>query len=370
MTYPIHDKLTQLPPELVALEDYQRLAPDFIPEPIYTYIRSGGADEHTLKRNSDAFSKLSLYNRVLVDFEQANTHTHLLGERFRHPILLAPVAHQGLVHHDAELATAQAADALEAGFVCSTLASKPIESIAANTTAPKWFQLYFQSSRTRTLALVERAQACGYSALVVTVDVPINGLRNHIQRSGFQLPENAQDISATNEHQTPIELNAEQSIIFQGLMSEAPKWQDIEWLKQNTQLPIVLKGISHPQDAQRALSIGVAGFVVSNHGGRSLDTLPATLDMLPAIRQAVGDSTPVLLDGGIRRGTDIFKALALGADAVMVGRPQMYALAVAGALGVAHMLKLLRDELEVTMALCGCQTLSDINEHCLFKPNT
>ncbi len=368
MSYPIHDKLTQLPSDIVALEDYQRLAPDFIPEPVYTYIRSGGADEHTLQQNRDAFSALSLYNRVLVDFEQASTRTQLLGEDFRHPILLAPVAHQGLVHEDAELATAQAADALDAGLICSTLASKPMEQIAANTQAPKWFQLYFQSSRQQTMALVDRAQDCGYTALVVTVDVPINGLRNHIQRSGFQLPDNVQATHTASRPQTPVELSPEQSVIFQGLMSEAPTWQDIEWLKQTTQLPIILKGISHPQDAQRALSIGVDGFVVSNHGGRSLDTLPATIDMLPAIRQVVGDTIPLLLDGGIRRGTDVFKALALGADAVLIGRPQIYALAVAGALGVAHMLKLLRDELEVTMALCGCATLEDITTDCLFKP--
>ncbi|MAZ88642.1 MAG: alpha-hydroxy-acid oxidizing enzyme [Cellvibrionaceae bacterium] len=368
MSYPIYEKLTQLPNDIVALEDYQRLAPDFIPEPVYTYIRSGGADEHTLRRNSDAFNALSLYNRVLVDFDQANTHTQLLGECFRHPILLAPVAHQGLVHTDAELATAQAADALEAGLICSTLASKPMEQIAANTTAPKWFQLYFQASRQHTKTLVERAAASGYTALVVTVDVPINGLRNPIQRSGFQLPDNIQAINTASKSQSPVELNPEQSIIFQGLMSEAPTWRDIEWLRQNTQLPIILKGISHPKDAQRALSLGIDGFVVSNHGGRSLDTLPATIDMLPAIRQIVGDTIPVLLDGGVRRGTDIFKALALGADAVLIGRPQIYALAVAGALGVAHMLKLLRDELEVTMALCGCPTLKDINPDCLFKP--
>lgn len=367
MTYPIYPKLSSIPADLVALDDYEELAKKFIPDAVYTYIQSGGGDEYTLNRNRRAFSELQLYNRVLEDFKQASTRTCLLGESFRHPILLAPVAHQKLVHTEAELATAEAADALEAGMITSTLASRPLEDIAAQTNAPKWFQLYFQTCRDQTLALVKRAEQSGYTALIVTVDVPINGLRNNIQRSGFLLPEDAQAINNASEDQPVKQLTLEQSVIFQGIMSEAPTWKDIAWLCEQTALPVILKGISHPQDAQRAIDCGAKGVVVSNHGGRALDTVPATIELLPAISRAIGEQSIVLLDGGIRRGTDIFKALALGADAVLVGRPQIYALAVAGALGVAHMLKTLRDELEVTMALCGITKLSEINSECLFQ---
>ncbi|NIB38742.1 alpha-hydroxy-acid oxidizing protein [Pseudomaricurvus alkylphenolicus] len=367
MSYPIHRKINTIPSDLVSLDDYERLAIDFMPSPVYEYIRSGGGDETTLKQNRSAFSKISLYGRILVDFEQATTKTELLGQKFRHPVLLAPVAHQGLVHCEGEIATSEAAHAMETGLITSTLASKELEHIAEKTDSPKWFQLYFQSNRAETLALVRRAETAGYSALIVTLDVPINGLRNHIQRSGFQLPANLQSIQPSSRNLPPKELTPEQSIIFQGIMSEAPGWQDIHWLQEQTQLPLVIKGITHPQDARMAIDAGVKGIVVSNHGGRGLDSLPATIELLPIIRKAVGDDFTLLLDGGIRRGTDVFKALALGADAVLVGRPQVYALAIAGALGVAHMLKVLRHELEVTMALCGCPTLADINSDCLFS---
>ena len=256
---------------------------------------------------------------------------------------------------------------MEAGFITSTLASQSLEAIAAQTDQPKWFQLYFQSDKEYTSALIKRAEKASYSALVVTLDVPINGLRNQLQRSGFQLPTSAQAMNPIASQAQPKILSPEQSIIFQGMMSEAPTWQDIDWLRQQTRLPIILKGITHPQDALQAIAAGANGIVVSNHGGRGLDTLPATIEALPGIRKAVGDDITLLVDGGIRRGTDIFKALALGANAVLIGRPQVYGLAVAGALGVAHMLKILRDELEVTMALCGCPSLADINTDCIFK---
>lgn len=367
MSYKIHPKLTTIPNDLVALDDYERLAREFMPHPVYEYIRSGGGDEISLRRNREAYSNLQLYNRILTRFDQATTRTELVGQRFRHPILLAPVAHQQLVHNDGELASAQAAQAMEAGFITSTLASQSLEAIAAQTDQPKWFQLYFQSDKEYTSALIKRAEKASYSALVVTLDVPINGLRNQLQRSGFQLPASAQAMNPVASQAQPKILSPEQSIIFQGMMSEAPTWQDIDWLRQQTRLPIILKGITHPQDALQAIAAGANGIVVSNHGGRGLDTLPATIEALPGIRKAVGDDITLFVDGGIRRGTDIFKALALGANAVLIGRPQVYGLAVAGALGVAHMLKILRDELEVTMALCGCPSLADINTDCIFK---
>ena len=354
-------KLDRIPPALAAVADYERWAQDFVPHAIYEYVAGGAADDLTLHENRRAFDRIELAGRVLADCAHGTTALTLLGQSFRHPILLAPVAYLQLVHPAGEIATAQAADALEAGFVASTLSSVSLEAIAAELHGPKWFQLYCQPTRERTLALVRRAEAAGYGALVVTVDAPIDGVRNRAQRAGFVLPRH---VRAANLPDAPApgrtRLPREQSVVFQGLMAHAPTWADLAWLRKATPLPVLVKGILHPDDAVRAADLGLAGVVVSNHGGRTLDGLPASIMALPRVRAAVGADFPVLLDGGIRRGTDVFKARALGADAVLVGRPQVYALAVAGALGVAHVLRVLREELEVTMALTGCPTLSDI----------
>ena len=359
-------KLKRIPPELASVSDYERLAKDFVPRGVYEYIAGGGADEITLNKNRCAFDHIELSSRVLTDCTGGTTALTLLGEQFRHPVLLAPVAYQKLVHPDGERATAQAADALEAGFIASTMSSVSLEDIAAELSKNKWFQLYFQESREWTLSLVRRAEVAGYTALVVTVDVPINGLRNRAQRAGFALPQQVQAVNLHGMPQpSPPTLGPEQSVVFQGLMVSAPSWADLEWLRRQTPLPIIVKGIIHPADATRVADMGLAGVVVSNHGGRTLDGLPASISALPAVRAALGPDFLVLLDSGIRRGTDIFKAIALGANAVLVGRPQVYALAVAGALGVAHMLRLLREELEVTMALTGCPTLASINSEAL-----
>jgi 4-hydroxymandelate oxidase len=281
--------------------------------------------------------------------------------------LLAPVAYQRLVHRDAELATAQAAAALETGMVVSTLASTALERLAAELPRNKWFQIYWQGGRAATAKLAARAERAGYSALVVTVDVPITALRNRAARAGFRHPQN---VTAVNVDAAPAEivLDLGQSRVFQGVMATAPTWDDIRWLAAETTLPLLVKGLLHPDDAERAVELGAAGVVVSNHGGRALDEAPATLTALRLIRRRVPPDFPLLVDGGIRCGGDVFKALALGAQAVLIGRPQLYALAVAGAAGVAHMLRVLRDELEVTMALAGCPTINLISERALWPP--
>jgi len=349
-------KLDHIPPELAAVSDYEQRAKDFVPHAIYEYVAGGVADDVTLRKNRSAFDRIELAGRVLTDCTTALT---LLGQPFRHPILLAPLAYQQLVHPAGEIATAQAADALEAGFVCSTLASVPLEEVVAELHGPKWFQLYCQPTRERTLTLVRRAEAAGYDALVVTVDAPINGVRNRARRAGFTLPKHVRAVNLQGTSPPAASrLTPEQSGVFQGLMAHAPTWADLAWLRGETPLPVLVKGILHPDDALRTVDLGLAGMIVSNHGGRTLDGLPANITALPRVRTAVGADVPVLLDGGIRRGTDVFKALALGADAVLVGRPQVYALSVAGALGVAHVL---REELEVTMALTGCPTLDNID---------
>jgi 4-hydroxymandelate oxidase len=273
-----------------------------------------------------------------------------------------------LFHAQGELASVLAAGVMGGLAVVSTQASVSMDTIASNAQAPLWFQLYWQGSRDATLALIQRAETAGYRALVFTVDAPLSGARNREQRAGFSLPPDMAHINAQPIQLPTIKENM--SAIFDGLMAIAPTWADMEWLAEQTSLPILLKGILHPDDASKAVDIGAAGIVVSNHGGRVLDGVPTSLSALPGVVAAVHGQVPVLVDGGIRRGTDILKARALGATAVMIGRPYIYALATAGALGVAHLIRVLREELEIAMALSGCKTLDDIHSSVLTTGNT
>ena len=225
---------------------------------------------------------------------------------------------------------------------------------------PLWFQLYLQHDRGFTQALVQRAEAAGYEALVLTVDAPTSGIRDRERRAQFRLPPGIGPVNLAGLQPAPApQLQPGQSALFDGLLHQAPTWDDIAWLRSITRLPVLLKGVLHPADATQAVAAGAAGVIVSNHGGRTLDTAPPTAVALPRVAQAVAGAVPVLVDGGIRRGTDVLKAMALGASAVLVGRPAVHGLAHAGAAGVAHVLRLLRDELEVAMALTGCKTLAD-----------
>ncbi|RZI98736.1 MAG: alpha-hydroxy-acid oxidizing protein, partial [Rubrivivax sp.] len=336
----------------------------------WAYLKGGSADESTLGDNVAAFARLKILPRVLQDLSGANTRLELLGMALEHPLLLAPVAYQRLAHPQGELATVLAASAMKTAMVVSTQASVSLEDIAAQAQAPLWFQLYIQPDRDFTRALVRRAEAAGYRAIVVTVDAPVNGVRNREQRAGFHLPP---DIDAVNlqgmAQPAGHTASAGDSPLFgSSLAQTAPGWRDLAWLQSITALPILLKGVLSPLDAKLALEHGVAGLIVSNHGGRALDSVPATIDALPAIVHAVQGRVPLLLDGGIRRGTDVFKALALGADAVLVGRPAVWGLAAAGPVGVVHVLHLLRAELEVAMALAGTPTLESITPAALWPP--
>lgn len=361
-------RLTAIPREIAAVADYEAYARARVDANAWAYIASGAADELSWRDNRAAFDRLRLEGRVLADVRGGHTRLELFGQAFAHPILLAPVAYQRLAHPDGELATVQAAAAMEAGMVVSTLASVRLEDIARYAQAPLWFQLYIQPDRGFTMELVRRAEAAGYQALVVTVDAPVAGVRNREQRAGFHLPPG---VEAVNLHgmppAPPIRLAAGQSAVFDGLMAHAPSWGDIEALRAATRLPLILKGITSARDATRALAAGVDGIIVSNHGGRTLDTLPAALDALPPIADALGGRLTVLVDGGICRGTDIVKAIALGAQAVLIGRAWVYGLAAAGPLGVAHVIRLVRDELEVAMALTGCRTLADITPGVILR---
>jgi len=354
-----------LPQGLVSLLDHEQHAKTLLPEAVWAYFNGGAADETTLRANALAWPTLELLPRVLRPLAGGHTRVRLLGRTLAHPILVAPMAHQGLAHPHGEHATALGAAALGAGLVVSTQASTRLEDVA-DTYLPDadrgalWFQLYMQPDRGLTRALVQRAEAAGYEALVLTVDAPVQGVRDRERRAGFVLPA---QVSAANLAGMPVPnqalLQPGQSALFDGLLAHAPTWDDVAWLRSITHLPVLLKGIAHPADAVEAVRCGAAGVIVSNHGGRTLDTVPATARLLPQVVRAVQGDVPVLVDGGIRRGTDVLKAMALGASAVLVGRPILHGLTNAGATGVAHVIRLLRDELEMAMALTGCRTLAD-----------
>ncbi len=357
--------------EIVCLADHEQRAAEMLDANAWAYFSGGAADEHSLRANRNAWDALTLWPRVLRPLAHGHTRIRLLGQDCAHPLLVAPMAYQRLAHADGELASAYAAAALGAGFTLSTQASLPLE-VAAQAVlgtvgrGPLWFQLYLQHDRGFTRELVQRVERAGYEALVLTVDAPVSGVRDRERRAGFHLPAGISAVNLQGLGVPPAPATEpDHSPLCAGLLRHAPTWEDVAWLQAQTRLPVLLKGILHPMDALQAARLQVAGIIVSNHGGRTLDTVPATAIALPRIVQALrtqpgaGAELPVIVDGGIRRGTDVLKAVALGASAVMVGRPIVWGLANAGAAGVAHVLRLLRDELEIAMALTGCATLAD-----------
>ena len=293
--------------------------------------------------------------RPLCHLVGGHTRLNLFGQALEHPILLAPVAYQRLFHPDGEVASAMAASAQGGQMVISSLASQPIETIVQGTLqaggqAP-WFQLYWQGERNRTLRLMQRAINAGSHVIVLTVDAPV-------KLANLQLPDG---ITAVNIEEQALMTN-KGSAVFDGWMTLAPTWDDLDWLRQQTDLPIVIKGLLHPADAQQAVELGCDGIIVSNHGGRVFDGAPPSLEALKHIVQRIGDDIPILFDSGIRHGRDVFVALAYGASAVLLGRPYVWGLAANSAMGVAHVIRIIRDELEMTMALCGCAHIDEIDE--------
>jgi 4-hydroxymandelate oxidase len=341
-----------IPREAVCLDDFERLARTRLPGPTYDYVAGGAADEVTLRANRDAYGKIRLRPRVLVDVSTVDTTTHLLGHDLPFPVLIAPTAFHRLVHEGGECATARAAAAAGIPYIVSTSTTTPLDAIAAAApAATRWFQLYFLPGRRNTQNLVEIAASSGVRALCLTVDTPVAGARNREQRSGVQLPTG---VSAPYFHHV-VDSTGE-AWDFQVVT-----WPDVDWLRSTTSLPILLKGIVTAEDARLAVDHGVQGIIVSNHGGRNLDTAPATIDALPEVTDAVAGRIPVLVDGGIRRGTDIVKALALGATAVCIGRPVLYGLAVGGTAGVTAVLDILKAEFEGALALTGRPVASHLD---------
>ena len=363
--------LTAIPPDIRSLADYERRADVHFPAESWRHIQAGAGPELSRAANRAQFDRLRIVPRMLADMRGATTGLELFGLHHAAPILLAPVAYHRLAHPQGELATISAATALDTTMTVSTLSSIPLEDIADAARAaaaeldrqapPLWFQLYFQPDRGHSAELVRRAEAAGYQVLVVTVDASI-------KRSEFALPPgveaaNLRGMPRLSQH---AGVGGGSGILFgTPLLETAPTWDSLTWLRSQTRLPIVVKGLLSPDDARLARDCGADGIIVSNHGGRVLDGLALPLEMLPRMVEAVDDELPLLRDRGVRQRTDIHKALALGARAALIGRPQLHALAVAGIAGVAHMLHILRAELELAMAHAGCASCSAIDSRFL-----
>lgn len=345
------------------LIELESLARDKLSDVAWSYYSSGANDQISLRRNREAFSELHLKHRVLVDVSERDPSTEVLGQRIAFPVMIAPTAFHKLAHPDGELATARAADKAGTTMILSTLSTTRVEEVTAATEHDIWFQLYVYKDRGATKALVERVHAAGCKALVLTVDAPLFGRRESDIRTGFALPESMGIENMLNEAHARVDAAEGDS----GLASYVARfldaslsWKDLDWLRAISPLPVLAKGVVRPDDARRAVEHGMDGIVVSNHGGRQLDTSVATIEALPKIADEVGDETLLLMDGGVRRGTDVLKALALGARAVLIGRPVLWGLAAGGEAGVSHALELLRDEIDLAMALSGCPTVPDV----------
>jgi 4-hydroxymandelate oxidase len=349
--------------EAINLFELETRARELLPQTAYDYYASGANDEITLRENRAAYERMTLLPRMLVDVSERHMGTTALGEPVSMPILIAPTAFQGLAHPGGEVATVKAAGATKTLMILSTLSTFSIEEVMAVATGPVWFQLYVFKDRAISASLVKRAEVAGCKAIVFTVDAPLRGRRERDVRNQFKLPD---DLLIRNLLPGGLQefpggtVGSEAATHIASLFDTALAWKDIEWLAGVTTLPVLVKGILRSDDALLAVKHGASGVIVSNHGARQLDTTPATISVLPEIVDAVGGKVEVYVDGGIRRGTDVLKAIACGARAVLIGRPVLWGLASGAEAGVKYVLEMLRQEFDLAMALCGCPTLSSI----------
>lgn len=357
------------PVKPINIYEYEKVASQHLSQMAQDYYASGAWDEVTLRDNRAAFERFKLRPRMLVDVSQRDLTTKILGRSLQLPILIAPMAFQCLASPEGEIATASSAAKMGIGMVLSTLATKSIEEVAAvrkqaENYGTQWFQLYIHRDRGLTRALVELAYTNGVDALCLTVDAPMLGKREKDTRNQFALPPGMSlaNLALLKDLEIPHK-HGESGLFayFAEQLDPGITWADLEWLQSLSPLPLAVKGILRSDDAVRAVEHGASCVIVSNHGGRQLDGAIASIDALSEVVAGVGEKAEVLIDGGIRRGTDILKALALGASAVLVGRPILWGLAVGGAAGVQHVIEILQDELDLAMALSGCTKLQDID---------
>lgn len=348
---------------IFSLQEFEPLAQACLSEMAYAYISGAAADELTMRANYEDWKAIRLCPRILTDVSDIGLRIELLGQSFELPVLLAPAAFHRFCHPEGELATVKGANEAGAGLVLSSFSTVSVEEVVTAAQHPVWFQLYFQADHGLTHEMVRRAHAAGCRALCLTVDTPVLGARHREARVRFVLPK---DFRLPNLNLGPVSHRPVRSAVYSELLNPKLSWKEVEWLCSVSKLPVLLKGIMNPEDAARALNTGVAGLIVSNHGARNLDTLPSTAEALPRIAEKVAGKLPLLVDGGIRRGTDVLKAIALGASAVLIGRPYLYALAYAGPAGVARALELLRTELTMAMALTGRTSISEIDRSVLW----
>jgi len=354
--------------QLLNLFDYEKAVHAQLSTAAYGYYIGGADDEVTLEENRTAWRSVKLAPRVLNDVSERDLSTTIMGEKLSAPIIVAPMALMKLAHAAGEEAVARATSKLGIGMTLSTLSTTALEHVIQQTTAPMWFQLYVYRDRALTRSLVQRAEDAGYKALVLTVDAPIAGNRERDVRNQFQLPEGIELANLSDYALSNMDNVQDQSAIAAyaaAQLDDALTWDDLDWLSSITELPILVKGILRLDDARRAREHGAVGIIISNHGGRQLDTTPATVNVLQRFSDEGGFEGELLVDGGIRRGTDILKAIALGASGVMIGRPILWGLAVNGETGAAHVLEILMEEFDRAMALCGCTSVTDI-DHSLF----
>jgi L-lactate dehydrogenase (cytochrome) len=368
----------------INIEDLRVMARRRLPKPIYDFLEGGADDEWTLRRNLQEFDNYPLMTNTLVDIGSIDMQTQLLGQSIEWPVIIAPTGASELFHHTGEVAVAAAAGDNGTLYTLSTMSNQSLEEVAAVNDAPKVFQLYVFRDRGLVEGLVDRCKKAGYKALCLTVDTPLSGNRERDRANGLRIPPKWTLKSLFHFAMTPQwSLNATfrckyELANFRDVAPDPGKsnmaaleyvnsqfdrtvtWEDAGWVARQWSGPFAVKGILSADDARRAVDIGATAIWVSNHGGRQLDAVPSTIECLSAIRAAVGDDIEIILDGGIRRGTHVLKALAMGASACAIGRPGLYGLAAAGSAGVTHALQILRSELERDMALTGCATLNDI----------
>jgi isopentenyl diphosphate isomerase/L-lactate dehydrogenase-like FMN-dependent dehydrogenase len=365
------------PAQPTNIERVRRLAEEQLDPKAWGYLEGSAGSEDTARENLEAFRRWRIVPRMMRGVSQPDLSIELLGHELPSPILLAPIGVQGILHADAEVAVAKAASSLDVPIVLSTVSSKPLEDVStAMNGRPRWFQLYWSRDRELAASFLRRAESAGYSALVVTLDTLQLGWRPRDLDHGYLPFRDGQGMAnyitdpvfrASLGEGDPAQAAARR--FAQVFADPSLTWESLPFLREHTRMPILVKGILHPDDARRAVACGVDGVIVSNHGGRQVDGGIAALDALPGVVEAVGSRVPVLFDSGIRRGSDVIKALALGARAVLIGKPYLWGLSVAGAQGVSHVVQLLRKELEVAMALCGTPSLAHISTSLLASPS-